>query len=182
MSGSVPLHDPRGQGVVVAVVGVIVAGVTLRLPPLDDRQLGALEIVLAGVREVDFEGVREQLQALVLEPKPVWLPPPLLTVVAGLTTLVVAANDGLWELGEDVWDKYVPDARPTGRSSGGTRTTPCTPGPAWPAASGWTWPDKKPSGTFRSGRSPSMSSSCSPSSPPPNPAPPRAPSATSSST
>jgi hypothetical protein len=102
--------------VAAAVGGVIVAAVTLRLPPLDVRQLGALEIVLSGVREADVEGVREQLQSLILGPKPVWLPRHSSTVVAGLATLVVAANDGLWEFGEDVWDKYLPVARPSGRS------------------------------------------------------------------
>jgi hypothetical protein len=88
----------------------------LRLPELDVRQQAVLASVLDAIRAEDVQGVRDSLFERSLERKAVWLPPPLLTVIAALLTLIVESVDGPWELGEDVWDKHLPDSRPHGRS------------------------------------------------------------------
>lgn len=83
--------------------------------PMSDVQRAVIADVVAAIAPDDFDGVRERL---ITPKKGLWLPAPLLTVAAALIDVVVAAraDPGPWMVEESVWDDYLPERRPRGRS------------------------------------------------------------------
>ena len=83
--------------------------------PMSDEQRVVLADVLTAIGGDQVQGLRERLHPLA---KGVWLPAPLLTAAAALVNVVVDArvDDVPWLLDEALWDEYLPDRRPAGRS------------------------------------------------------------------
>ena len=106
----------------------------------------------------DFSRLRQDLAALKSGP---WLPPPLLTVAAGLIVVIVEArkDQAPWVLQESLWEQYLPERKPAGRSQ--WRNANYAPQAAGCLAGGrgWTWHGRSRSGTSRCGCSRSTSSS-----------------------
>ena len=82
---------------------------------MSDEQLAVVRDVVAAVGAGDLQGLRERLQPLA---KGMWLPAPLLTVAGALINVVVDARGDQvpWLLEESMWDEYLPDRLPAGRS------------------------------------------------------------------
>ena len=59
---------------------------------------------------------------------------PLLSVAAGLLTVVTASADASpWEFTDDLWDRYLPECKPTGRTDW-RRASFAVQAAGWPAA------------------------------------------------
>ena len=91
-----------------------VSAVRVRVPELSERQLEAQRLTVSAVRTGEFDASRARLASLADDR--VWLPPPLLTVAAALLVVRVEAQPGPLGLDERVWDTFLAESRPQGRS------------------------------------------------------------------
>lgn len=86
----------------------------MRLPALNPLQLEAQSVVVAGLAEGGrFEQTGQRLGEL--EDRKVWLSPPLLGVAAVEVSLIASRSPELWQVDEDLWGRYLPDRRPSGK-------------------------------------------------------------------
>ncbi|MFN2538397.1 MAG: hypothetical protein ABR549_09625, partial [Mycobacteriales bacterium] len=82
---------------------------------LDDVQRAVAVDVAVALGVDDWTALRAQLMAA--ENNKVWLSPPLLSVAAGLLTIITSsANTRPWSFTDDLWDRYLPEEKPQGRS------------------------------------------------------------------
>ena len=86
----------------------------IRLPDLSAPQLAVVGSTLSAVRTEEFDGLREALGRSARDG--VWLPPPVLAVAAALIAVAVEPKSTPLELDEGVWDTFLPEHRPQGRS------------------------------------------------------------------
>ena len=89
--------------------------VGLVLAPMDDVQRVVAADVAMALGVEDWTALRARL--LAAERNRVWLAPPLLSVAAGLLTVVTASADASpWGFTDDLWDRYLPECKPAGRA------------------------------------------------------------------
>ena len=86
----------------------------IRLPDLSASQLAIVGLTLSAIRTEDFDSLREALGRSAREG--VWLPQPVLAVAAAVIAIAVQPESTPIELDEAVWDTFLPECRPQGRS------------------------------------------------------------------
>ncbi|MDX6219770.1 MAG: hypothetical protein QOJ48_1451 [Frankiales bacterium] len=110
------------------------AVVTMEVP-LDDIQRAVAVDVAVALESEDWTALRMQLVAA--ERNKVWLSPPLLGVAAALIQAITAsAPERPWSFTNDLWDQYLPDAKPFGgtqwrKASFATQAAGCLAGGVW---------------------------------------------------
>lgn len=88
---------------------------TVLVPPLDTSQRRLVSEVVRAVGAENLDGLRPLLAKA--EADRVWVTPPLLVVSAAVIQVITAGlTDHPWDLPDDPWSDYLPDARPTSRS------------------------------------------------------------------
>jgi len=86
----------------------------LRMPSLNPLQLEAQSVVVAGLTEGNrLEQAGQRLGEL--ENRKAWLAPPLLGVAAVEVSLIASRSPELWQVEGDLWERYLPDQRPSGK-------------------------------------------------------------------
>jgi hypothetical protein len=83
--------------------------------PMSQEQRDVLSDVVKALGRGELARLRTQFQQVNRGP---WLPPPLLTVAGALLGVLVDARggEGPWVLEESVWEEFLPDRQPVGRS------------------------------------------------------------------
>lgn len=89
-------------------------GVRMRVPDLSAAQLAVVESTVTAVGTGGFDDLRESLGRSARDG--VWLPPPVLAVAAALIAVAVEPESTPLELDEGVWDAFLSECRPQGRS------------------------------------------------------------------
>jgi hypothetical protein len=114
------------------VYGLRVATIEVSLN--DVQRAVAIEVALA-LGDGDWTALR--LQLATAESNKVWLSPPLLAVAAALMRVITdASTERPWPFTDDLWDRYLPDAKPVGASqwrkaSLATQAAGCLAGGVW---------------------------------------------------